>query len=295
MRPGQRNAPARTRNINTIQAAEHTSAAVTGACDDSTSEPQPSAKIIVAGDVKGGQPCCLFTDTGQNYWAGMFRGDLVRFPALRDVVRDYKDLECPLTVRTAGDSVAFYVVAQGVIKFNFYFGSPAMRWLIVELRVNFIDQEQRLIPQSDLPRVTIGAQFLRSFAGGTMCTDGIKLIWTPGPKCKKDAENDRLGTFHNHNLPCELRDADPHERDRTGTLDDEQIAEWRRNQGDELSYNMPNLAELRSIAGPNRFVSLTEDKGLVSAATFEGATLSEDLSGALDTQVLDNTAAQGRG
>ncbi len=31
-----------------------------------------------------------------------------------------------------------------------------------------------------------------------------------------------------------MRDADPHERDLTDNLDDEQIAEWRLNQGDEL-------------------------------------------------------------
>ena len=123
-----------------------------------------------------------------------YHGDLEKFPALKSVVQNYKVLEFHITVHTSGDSVAFSVVAQGVLKFNFYFGSPAMRWLIAELRVNFIDQEQRLIPQSDLPRVQIGAQFLRSFAGGTMSTDGIKLIWNPGPKCKKDAENNRLGT-----------------------------------------------------------------------------------------------------
>ncbi len=58
---------------------------------------------------------------------------------------------------------------------------------------------------------------------------------------------------------------------------------------------MPNRAELRSVAGPNRFICLTEDNGLVSAATFEGATISDDLSVAFDTQVLDHTAAQGMG
>ncbi len=31
-----------------------------------------------------------------------------------------------------------------------------------------------------------------------------------------------------------MRDADPHERDLTDNLDDEQIAEWRLNHGDEL-------------------------------------------------------------
>ena len=94
-----------------------------------------------------GDKIVMFFDSGQNFQAGIFWGDLDKFQALMDVVLDYKDLESPLTVHTAGKSVAFYIVAQGMIKFNFYFGFPAMRWLIAELRVNFIDQEQQLIHQ----------------------------------------------------------------------------------------------------------------------------------------------------
>ena len=79
-----------------------------------------------------------------------------------------------------------------------------------------------------------------------MSTDGIRLAWIPGPKCKKDAENDRLGTFSNHNLPCELRDADPHERELMTTLYEEQIAEWKRNQGDELIVeNLQNTLRMK--------------------------------------------------
>ena len=40
---------------------------------------------------------------------------------------------------------------------------------------------------------------------------------------------------------------------------------------------------------------MTEDKGLVSAATFKGATISDDPSGVLDIQVLDHSAAPGNG
>ena len=75
VRHGQRNAPAQTRNTNNIQTTEHTSAAVTGACDDS-SELQPSSKIIVAGDVKVGQDCRAFFDSWQNYGCGISKGDL---------------------------------------------------------------------------------------------------------------------------------------------------------------------------------------------------------------------------
>ena len=158
---GPRNAPTRPRNNNTTQAAEPRSAAVTVACDDSTSELQPTATIIIAGDLKGGQECRVFFDSGQNYSCGISHRDLDQFTALKSLVRNYKVLEFTITVHTSGNSFAFRFVAHGVLKFNFYFGSPSMRWFIEEFRVNFIDQEQQLIPQSDLPRVQIGAQFLR--------------------------------------------------------------------------------------------------------------------------------------
>ena len=134
---------------------------------------------------------------------------------------------------------------SGVLKFNFFFGST-VRWLKLDALVYFVDEPQQLIPQSDLPRVTFGARFLRSFKGGLMCTDGIRLAWIHGPKCKKDAENDRLGAPSNHNLPCELRDADPHERELMTTLNEEQIAEWKRNQGDELIVeNLQNTLRMK--------------------------------------------------
>ena len=89
---------------------------------------------------------------------------------------------------------------------------------------------------------------------------------------KKNAENDRLGTFHNHNLPCELRDADPHERDLTENLDDEQIAEWRLNQGDELIVE--NLRQ--DIAYEDYLAEGDSLMELVSAGLFREEKTSED-------------------
>ncbi len=66
------------------------------------------------------------------------------------------------------------------------------------------------------------ARFIRSFNGGTITTDDVNLIWTPGQKCKKDAENDSLGIFQKP--PCELLDANQNERDLTENLDAIQVA-----------------------------------------------------------------------
>ena len=98
-----------------------------------------------------------------------------------------------------------------------------------------------------------------------MTTDGIILLWTPGPKCKKDAENDRLGAFPNHSLPCELRDADPHESELRTTLCEKQIAEWKRNQGDELIFE--NLQQ--DIAYEGYLEEGDSLKELVSAGMLE--------------------------
>ncbi len=65
-----------------------------------------------------------------------------------------------------------------------------------------------------------------------MTTDGINIILTPDQKCKKYAENDRLGIFQKP--PCELRDADPDALDLTDNLDAIQIAAISLDHGDEL-------------------------------------------------------------
>ncbi len=181
-RPGYQIAPPKAkRSTNNTQVAPHTRATGTGVRDDLTSGGSQtgnsvtrSPPTIIVGDVQAGLLCHPYFDSGQSYAAGMAKRDLDRFKGLRNLVRDYEELAQPRLVRTAGDSVAFFVVAQGVLKFNLFFGST-VRWLILDALVYFVDQPQQLVSQSDLPRVTFGARFLRSFKGGLMCTDGIRL------------------------------------------------------------------------------------------------------------------------
>ena len=279
--------PKAKRSTNNTQVAPSKKATGSGVRDDLTSggsqtgnSVTESPPKILAGDVKGGLPCYPYFDSGQSYTAGMAKSALDEFEGLRGLVQNYEELAQPRLVRTAGDSVAFFVVAQGVVKFNFFFGST-VRWLIVDALVYFMDQPQRLVSQSDLRRVTFGARFLRSFKGGLMCTDGIRLAWIPGPKCKKDAENDRLGALSNHNLPCELRDADPHEREMMTTLLEDQIAEWKLNQGDELIEE--NFKQ--EMAYENY---LTEGDALMQLVS-AGLVGEETISKETDTDVVDPT------
>ena len=128
-KPGSKFAPMKPkRTTHSTQAAAHTRAAVTGACDDLTSggsqtgnsKKKPAARLVIVGDVNGGQFCRSYFDSGQSYFAGMAKGELHAYPALMDLVRDYEELPQPRLVRTAGTGVAFYVVAQGVLKFNLF-------------------------------------------------------------------------------------------------------------------------------------------------------------------------------
>ena len=69
-----------------------------------------------------------------------------------------------------------------------------------------------------------------------------------------------------------MRDADPHERDLTDNLDDEQIAEWRLNQGDELIVE--NL--LQNIAYEDYLAEGDSLMELVSAGLFREETTREE-------------------
>ena len=69
-----------------------------------------------------------------------------------------------------------------------------------------------------------------------------------------------------------MRDADPHERGLTGTLDDDQIAEWRLNHGDELIVE--NL--LQDIAYEDYLAEGDSIMALVNACLLKKETKGEE-------------------